>query len=1128
MTRLRLTPIVGLILLLAGLPAIGGESPWIHHELAIELSPDTGHLGVTDRIRIPLDRLEEPIEFVLNGALTIKDSSPEVKRVPLGESQGHFGINSSDVSGQIELERYRIDELPEDGTLVLTYEGPFDFGLSKQKEEYTRGFRETRGIISAAGVYLAGSGFWYPRFDDDLLEFDMTVDKPAGWQVVSQGNGVGSGAEGRAHWNSAGPMDEIYVVGGPLEIYEEAAGAVRAQVYLRQPDEALAAKYLTATAQYIEMYRSLIGPYPYEKFALVENFWETGYGMPSFTLLGPSIIRFPFILTSSYPHEILHNWWGNSVFVDYPTGNWAEGLTAYLADHLIQEQRGQGAEYRRATLQKYRNYVRESSDFPLRDFRSRHSAATEAVGYGKTLMGFHMLRLHLGDEGFRRGLAGLYRQYRGKRASFDDVQAVFEAASGEELDWFFEPWIERAGAAELAVEARVEEVAARYRVEGVVRQTQEAAPFELEVPLVLLTESGLQAATVRVTERETPFVIDSEALPVALQVDPRFDLFRLLDVREVPPSIGQIFGEAAILALLPTRESAAAIDRYRELVEGWRSDSHAIEIRMDDEVPELPSDRAVWILGAENRHLSSLEDALGSELEVGPETVNLAGQQVPAANHSLVVVARHPNNPEKAVGWLVVEPEEAVDGMARKLPHYGKYSYLAFAGTEPTNVVKGQWSTGDSPLYVDLRPEARRTDSAAEIEVAVRPALIDLPPAFSEAQLMAHVEFLASLELEGRAPGGAGIEQAADYLVTQFEKIGLEPGGDGGTYRQLFTMPSGPDGVPVEATNIVGYLPAGKEGLAAESLVVSAHYDHLGYGWPDVHSGDEGKVHPGADDNASGVAVMLELAKAAAESAQPARNVVFVAFSGEEADRAGSRYFVEHPTPFPLDGVRAVINLDTVGRQEDKPVSILGAGTADEWQHIFRGASYVTGVESKIVPGSEEGSDQLSFIDVGVPAIQIFTQAHEDYHRPGDTVEEIDAAGLVAVATLVKEAVVYLGDREEPLTVTIDVQEPGDGRTASSRPASSGSSARRVRFGTVPDFAFAGPGVRIESVSEGSPAAAAGVRAGDILIRIDDAEVPDLRGYSEILKRLEPGQSVAATLLRGDAEVTIDVVVEER
>lgn len=136
------------------------------------------------------------------------------------------------------------------------------------------------------------------------------------------------------------------------------------------------------------MYSELIGQYPYKKFAMVENFWETGYGMPSFTLLGPTVIRLPFILNSSYPHEILHNWWGNSVFVDYSKGNWCEGLTVYLADYLIKERQGKAKEYRMASLQKYSDYVKKAKDFPLTKFRSRHSSASEAVGYGKSMMFF--------------------------------------------------------------------------------------------------------------------------------------------------------------------------------------------------------------------------------------------------------------------------------------------------------------------------------------------------------------------------------------------------------------------------------------------------------------------------------------------------------------------------------------------------------------------------------------------------------------------------------------------------------------------------------------------------------------------------------------------------------------------
>jgi hypothetical protein len=185
--------------------------------------------------------------------------------------------------------------LPTGGTVRLQYEGKFDFGLSDQKEEYTRGFRETAGVVSKEGVYLAGNGFWYPHAGPGLVEYEVEVKQPGGWHVISAGNGTSRAASGGARWESHGAVDEITVVGGPLVVYREAAGPVEALVYLRQKDEALASKYLQATAQYVEMYRGLIGPYPYGKFALVENFWETGYGMPSYTLLGPQVIRFPFI-----------------------------------------------------------------------------------------------------------------------------------------------------------------------------------------------------------------------------------------------------------------------------------------------------------------------------------------------------------------------------------------------------------------------------------------------------------------------------------------------------------------------------------------------------------------------------------------------------------------------------------------------------------------------------------------------------------------------------------------------------------------------------------------------------------------------------------------------------------------
>ena len=875
------------------------------------------------------------------------------------------------------------------------------------------------------------------------------------------------------------------------------------------------------------MYRSLIGPYPYSKFALVENFWETGYGMPSFTLLGPEIIRFPFIITSSYPHEILHNWWGNSVFVDYQTGNWCEGLTVYLADHLIQEQRGAGDQYRRSTLQKYRDYVKGSRDFPLTEFRARESAATEAVGYGKTLMAFHMLRRRLGDAKFQRFLARFYREFKGRRAAFSDVRHAAEQVAGEDLSGFFDEWVTRTGAPSLAVDAATPRRAASgWIVEGTLKQTQKDAPYALDVPLVVQTSAGAVRADVRFADggRDAPFAVEVPSPPVDLRVDPYFDVFRRLDPRETPPSIGQIFGEPQILAVTAAGEGPAAAARYGRLLDGWRSDSHQVAVEPDERVDHMPNASSLWLLGRENRVARALF-ARQPGVEIAEDSVTIDGHRVPFANHTIVLVMRHPVNAEKAIGWIAADPSAALPGLGRKLPHYGKYSYLAFEGEEPANVLSGQWQAADSPLVVDLRPaDARATALPALPSDPARP-LATLPPVFAQKTLEADVATLASPALEGRGLGSAGLAEAARDIADRFKAYGLLPGGDAGTYFQTFTVAKGPDGRPVQTRNVIGYVPGTRADWEGQSAIVSAHYDHLGRGWPDVHAGDEGKVHPGADDNASGVAVMLELARVFASGEKPMRTLVFAAFSAEEAGLQGSRWFVAHPTPFPLDGVIGVINLDTVGRLGNGKIEVLGTGTATEWPYIFRGAGFVTGIEGSYVSDSLQSSDQVPFVERGVPAVQIFSGAHADYHRPTDTADKIDVAGLVKVATYVKEGVAYLAERPGKLTVTI-ASAPARAQPAAAGGAPGGT--RRVSFGTVPDFAFAGPGVRVDGLVDGSPAAKAGVKVGDVILEIDGKPVADLQAFSDRLKALSPGQTIAVRLGRGPETVTLRVTVEAR
>jgi hypothetical protein len=1106
----------------------------VRHGLRVTLEPGRGWLTVTDTLVIPAALVKDgAAEFLLHAGLAVRASDPPVAKVPLHDPRARgrddavrfFGINATraDLDSAGPLARWRVALPPQGGSVVLQYDGHFDFGLSDEKEQYTRGFRQTTGVISREGVYLAGDGHWVPRLGRGLVEYALEVRSPDGWHVISAGNGTSRDEDGAARWNSHGAVDEITVVGGPLHVYRGAAGAVEALVYLRAKDDALAAKYLEATAQYVEMYRGLVGPYPYGKFAMVENFWETGYGMPSYTLLGSQVIRFPFILSSSYPHEILHNWWGNSVFVDYESGNWCEGLTAYMADHLIQEQRGRGEDYRRDVLQKYRNYVREGRDFPLTAFRSRHSAATEAVGYGKTLMLFHMVRVRIGDDAFRRWAARFYREYRGRQASFADVRASLEAVSGQDLSRLFADHVGRAGAASLQIAGTaVREAGGAFEVTGVLRQSQKGAALLLDVPVLAQTTDGVVLDTVRCEGGATAFAIRTPSRPLALQVDPSYDLFRLLDPRETPPSLGQIFGDPRVLAVLPAKASEAERAAWRALVEGWRSDSHQPEFTTDADVRELPRDRAVWLLGRDNA-LAARAFASGADYALDPQALVVDRERMPLAGHSAVIVRRHPANLEKAVGWILADGLDALPGLGRKLPHYGKYSVLGFEGGEPVNVLKHQWPATDSPLRVDLRPAAERATAVAAPALPARRALAELPPVFSEQALMARVAWLSAPEREGRGVGTKGLDAAAEWIAAEFAAIGLEPGGDGGTWFQSFSSSRSPSGAPVPLRNVIGVLRGSNAAWAGQSALLTAHYDHLGSGWPDVHKGDEGQLHPGADDNASGVAVMLELAKVLAAGERPQRTIVFVALTGEESGLQGSRHYVAHP-PFPLEKTIGVINLDTVGRLFGRKVSVLATGTASEWQHIFRGAGFVTGVEGRMIPEVLESSDQKSFIERGVPAVQIFTEPHADYHRPGDTADKVDGPGLVKVATFVREGIQYLGERAEPLTVTIAGSRAGGAAPVSAAPGG----GRRVSIGTFPDFAFPGPGVKVAGVTPGSPAEHAGVKEGDVLLALDGKPFANLQAYSALLRTLAPGQKVTLRYRRGESEQNVTVTVAER
>lgn len=1110
--------------LLIGL--LGAAAEASHYAISTTLDPAGRTLEATVTVELPEAKAGQAIEFLLAATLEITSADPAIVRLPADPTRAFVGINGSSesVSASGRAARYRVTLPTGVRRFTLAYRGRIDFGFETPGQEYARGFSETAGTINPQGVYLAGSTLWYPWLGEDLFTFDLSASAPAGWQLLSPGRGDAGDAQGRARWSSTTPIDELHIVGGPLTRYVRQAGAVRAEVYLRQADDALAAKYLESTARNLEMYRTLIGPYPYDKFALVENFWETGYGMPSFTLLGPQIIRFPFILTSSYPHEILHNWWGNGVFVDYAQGNWCEGLTAYHADHLYKEQLGQGADYRRDTLKKYRDFVREARDFPLVEFRSRHSPTTEAVGYGKSLMTWHMLRRRVGDDAYVRGLQRFYREKRGQRASFTDLANAHGAAAREDLSAFVTQWTTRVGAPQLSLADVV--VTDGHRIQGELRQLQSVDVFQLDVPIVVRTTAGIETFRIASEARRTRFELRTKAEPIALEVDPEFDLFRLLDARETAPSLGQMFGEPEVLAIVPASASPAERTAYEAMIAFWSGGgAQRITVVSDTATRTLPKNKPVWIFGHQNlwaQRIFRNDAAIG--FEQTSEVLRAGADRIPRAGHSAVFVHRHPDNPARAVTWVLVDPLQGATALARKLPHYGKYSWLGFAGVEASNMAKGEWPTADSPLKIDLRATSARQLALPVGGYPARAALARLPEVFDAEAMARDVRWLADPAREGRGLGTPGLEAAADYIAAAYRKAGLKAVTnfkDIEEYSQAFEFTPTGARQPVRARNLIGVLPGGDPRYAAEAIIVSAHYDHLGRSGPGVRMAEIGQIHPGADDNASGVAVLLELARTLVASGPPPRTIVFIAFAGEEAGLQGSRYFVANPAPVPLEGIRAIVNLDTVGRLGTGELMALATGTASEWIHVFRGIGFSTGITVKSVPGAAQSSDQQSFIERGIPGIQLHTGAHLDYHRPSDGAQGVDFEGLVKVATVARETVSYLSQRPGPLTVTIESAPASSAVAASAAP-------RRVSFGLVPDYAHGGAGVRAESVVPGSPAQRAGLQAGDVVLALDGRAITGLSQFSDVLKTFEAGQRIRTQVRRGSAELNLEVVLQER
>ncbi|MBC8204668.1 hypothetical protein ISS30_00830 [bacterium] len=566
---------------------------------------------------------------------------------------------------------------------------------------------QTIGTIGEKGVYLSPEAVYYPCMAEGMPRFSVTTRLPERWHSVTDGRLVShrtNGGISETRWESPHPTDGLYISAGIYYIQKEECGDIDIYGFFFPEDSLLAKQYASACVDYIKLYEDLIGPYPYSKFAVVENFFPTGYGMPSWTLLGQRVVHLPWIVNISLGHEICHNWWGNSVFVDYEKGNWCEGLTTYCADYLYKERESESAaaDYRTGQLKEYLDYVTPETDFPLTEFTGRTETYTRAIGYGKSAMVFHMLRKLIGDEDFWESLGDLYNRQIWQKTSWDDIQQVFEDNYGDDLEWFFNQWVKSTGAPELSiVNASLDKFQERYIVNLEIEQPLE--PFILNVPITIHFNDTIETRWSEISPGVHKFAFAFDKKPEAAGVDINCDVFRELDRDELPPSLSEVLGSSSLVIANPSAGDTSVTAAYQSLASQLNRKGDAV-VKFDTEITDEDiAQNSIIIMGKPGQNAlfeklltMGVEWDKWAQLKRHDGGFSLMGRDFIGDDASIIIVLRNPLNPDNSIAVFAANSPEEIERTGVKLVHYGKYSYLAFQGGR--NLLKGKWMVTENPM----------------------------------------------------------------------------------------------------------------------------------------------------------------------------------------------------------------------------------------------------------------------------------------------------------------------------------------------------------------------------------------------------------------------------------------------
>lgn len=699
------------------------------HDLHVQLEPENARLRGTDRISLILEQACSLDLHLADGAEVLR---LELDGAPLKYERQHGWL-------WVDMPAAHCDGEKE---LLLEYTVTFNDPLPQNPANMDNPGFGVNGVINEQGAFLmAGSG-WHPQIAGKAESFHVTVQAPLGIYAVTlgalerleDGEGISTSV-----WNVEHVLEALPLCAGAYVVEQAAApllaeatqergrSEVPIQTFFSRDNAQLSQRYLDAVARHMAYYSKLHGAYAFEKFAVVENFFPTGFGFPSFTLLGGQVLRLPFIPETSLRHEVAHCWWGNGVLVNYAEGNWCEGLTSYVSDYMAKEEQSpvEARDYRLRTLRNYALLVGEGGNMPLSDFVSRNSPATQAIGYGKAMFVFHMLRREVGDDAFWEALRRLYAEKLFRKASWADILDVFVSQGSldqKEARIFLDQWVKRAAPPRLLIERtelrRSEE---GWRISGTLKQrlTPDGNLFQLHVPVVAQCGEGHVEKLLELQGEQAPFELYCGERPLALVADPGADVFRLLSPVEIPPTVNSLKGAESMSVIIAGKGTEMRQQLARFLAMALNQPDAAIltESSMDQgQIAQLAQDekRALLFIGApESEAVRALAPPLPHGGELTPDGVRLPVLEKVEGADAVMLLTKNYSTSRSAGLFLPLQTENAAGDAAlaaavRKITHYGSYGLLAFA--EGRNLLKLRWPAQSSPMRVDLR----EGDSAAD------------------------------------------------------------------------------------------------------------------------------------------------------------------------------------------------------------------------------------------------------------------------------------------------------------------------------------------------------------------------------------------------------------------------------